>query len=222
MMRLVSGIPLYLYVYQRCGLIQGISGVVLATSSQKEDDHLAQHAISMGCKVFRGSLEDVLGRFIVCAREDRAESIIRVCGDSPFLDVQWIGRMIEHFHANKLDYVGWDHQSCIPGLDSEIIRLNVLEKIYNSSPSREEMEHVTLRIRKNLRDYRSEMYCWDQMQEEFRGVRLTVDTRADWERVSWLARILGERGTALRFSSGDVAKVITQVASPGSIGISRG
>jgi len=218
MMRLVAGLPLYLYVYRRCQSIRGITGVILATSSEPEDDDLAEHALKNGCEVYRGSLNNVLSRFVSCARAKNVETIVRVCGDSPFLDVQWIGRMIEHFHANKLDYVGWDKEECLPGLDSEIIRLNILEQIESSSPSNEEKEHVTLRIRNNPGLYQTEFYKWEGMIDTLRGMNLTIDTRDDWERASWISRVLEEWGLELRFTSTDVVRVLNHLVTPGRAG----
>ncbi|MBT3783539.1 hypothetical protein HOF92_01110 [bacterium] len=214
MMRLISGLPLYLYVYQRCQVVRGVSDVVLATSDEPEDDVLAQHALESGCKVFRGSLDNVLQRYIECAKSFEADVIVRVCGDSPFLDVQWIGRKIEHFFSNTLDYVGWDHQECLPGLDSEIVRLDLLEQIISSSPTEEEREHVTAQIRKNPQSFRSELYRWEDMSDALRGMSLTVDTREDWERASWISRVLSEWGMGLRYSSKDVVRVLSHLITP--------
>lgn len=213
MMRRVSGIPLYLYVYRRCQLVDGVSDVVLATSDCSQDDCLAEDAMRNQCLVFRGNLENVLSRFTDCAQNFNASTIVRVCGDSPFVDVEWISRTLKHFHAENLDYVGWNHQECIPGLDSEIIKTSVLTGILNSNPDENEREHVTLRVRKNIKNYAARLYEWDCMKAEYRGVRVTVDTRFDWERATWLSRILMEKGTSLRYSSRDMAMVISQLVS---------
>lgn len=208
MMRKVMGMPLYLLIYRRCQLIKNISEVVIATSEMKEDDILANHGQMNDCKVYRGPLDDVIKRFIDCGRKYGADSIIRVCGDSPFLDVQWVSDEIEHFCANKLDYVGWDAEHRLPGLDSEIIRLKVLEEIYESDPSPEEREHVTLRIRKNPGNFRSHFFEWKGSLKKLGSTHLTVDSRVDWERINWVSRVLSEREAGLQFSCNEVVQLL--------------
>jgi spore coat polysaccharide biosynthesis protein SpsF len=68
--------------------------IVLATTSNISDDVLINVAKSKGVQTFRGDEHNVLQRFIGCAEQYAFNSIIRVCADNPFLDVQLIEPMV--------------------------------------------------------------------------------------------------------------------------------
>ena len=64
--------------------------IILATSSNPNNDVLAEIARRYGINCFRGSENDVLQRFIDAANQFNATKIIRVCADNPFLDMDFL------------------------------------------------------------------------------------------------------------------------------------
>ena len=60
--------------------------VCLATSTCNSDDPVAEVAKNLDCVVFRGELDDVLGRFTHAARLINADVIARVTCDCALLD----------------------------------------------------------------------------------------------------------------------------------------
>ncbi len=212
MLMRMNDIPLYKYVYKRCKQVRNIKNVVIATSTDVSDDPLAKSAIKNGCSIYRGSLQNVLKRYISCAREFKAENIIRVCGDSPFVDVEQIEMMLQKFIENSLDYISVIKNHCIHGLDSEIIRLSALEKTINLSDDPDYLEHVTLHIRKNTEFYRTEMMPVDL--DPFQGdITLTVDTPNDFKLCDKVATALSDEIGADRFdfTSHDIYQAINTV-----------
>jgi spore coat polysaccharide biosynthesis protein SpsF len=65
--------------------------LVFATSSDPTDDLLAALAANAGLKVFRGSKDDVLGRYVAAA-EDMADEdvVLRITGDDPVPDADFL------------------------------------------------------------------------------------------------------------------------------------
>lgn len=61
------------------------NNIILATSTNENNDVLTDIAKEYGVNYFRGSENDVLQRFIDAANEFNAKKIIRVCADNPFL-----------------------------------------------------------------------------------------------------------------------------------------
>ena len=61
--------------------------VVVATTDREVDDPIAAWAVAADVKIFRwdGKVEDVLGRYIVCAEHHKADAIVRVTADSPLI-----------------------------------------------------------------------------------------------------------------------------------------
>lgn len=121
--------------------------VVLATSSEKENDILEKIAELHGIECYRRQdEEDVLSRVYRCSEEYGADAIVRITGDCPLVDPYLIDLCIKIFRAGSYDYFG---NPCYPdGLDVEVISFRALEEAWKWSFS-EDREHVTSWIRKN-------------------------------------------------------------------------
>src|SRR5262245_57031101 len=74
----VRGIPLVEFVCRRVALAKHIESIVVATSDGPDDDPLAEAVERAGFRVFRGSLADVLGRFVGAVRSTGANIVVRV------------------------------------------------------------------------------------------------------------------------------------------------
>ena len=108
------------YVMNRCSLLgETVDHVVLLTSEEPTDDQLAELISRSGFEVFRGSLNNVLLRYIECANYYGANTIVRVCGDSPFVDLKMIEKMLDHLD-NGFDYVCFATEGNVAGFDSEV------------------------------------------------------------------------------------------------------
>ena len=135
------------FVMKRCSLLDKlVDDVVLLTSNEASDDELAQLISREGFKVFRGSLNNVLLRYIDCANHYKADTVVRVCGDSPFVDLNMIEIMLKHI-SEGFDYVSLDPVGNVAGFDSEVVKLESLVKSFNSTQASQDLEHVTPYIR---------------------------------------------------------------------------
>jgi spore coat polysaccharide biosynthesis protein SpsF (cytidylyltransferase family) len=188
MMHDFGGVPLYEYVLERCLSIPGNVNVILATSEDDSDTALAEEASDKGYSVFRGSLNDVLGRFVDCCEAFGFQHVVRVCGDSPFVDIELIHKYHSDFTENQLGYLGFQKNYITAGLDFEIVSMELLVKIHKLLPeSAPEREHVTQFIRNN-----PQMYDLTLVSDEFLpilndDVILTVDYKKDYEYQNKLA-----------------------------------
>lgn len=171
----IAGRPMVEHVLERAAAIPGVAEVVLATSTNPEDDALAERC--RGVRVHRGSAEDVLARFAGAARAARAEAVVRITADCPMLCPEISGRVVARLHAGGCDYVSNVVERTYPrGLDTECLGMDVLETAEREATAQRDREHVTI-------------FVWSQPQR-FRvaGVadavdrsawRWTVDTAAD-------------------------------------------
>lgn len=139
--------------------------VVLSTSEEASDDPLALYCESRGVSVYRGSLEDVLGRFRRAldhldagrAPEARAEWALRVCGDSPILSATVIRRVVDAAErARDADLVTTTHVRTFPrGQNAELVRADVLRRLDDSAQlTAESREHVTQAIHSRPASFR--------------------------------------------------------------------
>ncbi len=137
--------------------------LVVLTSEQPADDPLAIYAQSRGAEVFRGALDDVLGRFrraldAVDARADQpTDWVLRICGDSPLLSGAVIRRVIETTTtAPDADLITTTQQRTFPrGQNPELLRASTLRRLDDDPTlNLENREHVTHAMHVSPEGYR--------------------------------------------------------------------
>ena len=144
-LQMIGDKPLVYYVVKRLELL-GLP-VIVATSTDTSDDILAEYLQSQKIKIFRGSLLNVLNRYISAAEEFGVEEIVRVTADNPLVDITALKSSLILF--GKYDYVDGIYQNgLIIGTGFEMVRLKELKSIKSSDQFN--CEHVTAALRDNL------------------------------------------------------------------------
>src|SRR5689334_20138390 len=64
--------------------------VVVATTVEADDDDVAAECAAIGVPCFRGSVDDVLDRFLGVLDEHQSDIVLRFTADSPLLDPELI------------------------------------------------------------------------------------------------------------------------------------
>src|SRR5690242_5548434 len=80
----LGGRPVLDWVVEAARQAPGVDEVVVATSTEEDDNVVADWALQKGVTVYRGSLTDVLSRFLGAAHLTNADILIRLTGDCPF------------------------------------------------------------------------------------------------------------------------------------------
>jgi spore coat polysaccharide biosynthesis protein SpsF len=129
----------------------------VVTSLEPSDDPLVAYLERRGVDVFRGPLDDVLGRFCRALDEVRpdAEWALRVCADSPLLSPDVIARVLEAVVPDA-DLVTTTHVRTFPkGQNVEIVRAEVLRRLdLLPEVTAEDREHVTRFVHRNPAGFR--------------------------------------------------------------------
>ena len=123
---------------------RSIDRLVVATSTDVSDDPIEALCHSLGVATYRGSLDDVLDRFIQAARPSKPEWLVRLTGDCPLSDPVIVDRVVREAIQGAYDYVSSAlHPSFPDGLDAECLRFAVLEQAWREAVLPSEREHVT-------------------------------------------------------------------------------
>ena len=131
-----------------------ITTVVVATSTEKTDDPIAEHAQKTGTKIYRGDLEDVGSRLFNGAKSMGSDSFVRISGDSPFIDWRLVDQAIDLHNISEADLVSNIFPRTYPkGQSVEIIKTASLAKLCKSERTNEEKEHVTPYFYKNYNKF---------------------------------------------------------------------
>jgi len=100
MMARLGDIPLIDFIYKRC-CESSIKNILVATSDHKSDDILYNHCRGRGIPIMRGNLHNVLKRYIQAGELLNARYIIRVCGDTPFVDISLADSPIRYAYQRR-------------------------------------------------------------------------------------------------------------------------
>ncbi len=178
------GEPMILRQLERVSKAQRIDALVVATSSDPTDDELAKILEAAGYRIFRGSLEDVLDRFVGAINSFEAENgetvdaVVRLTADCPLASPSVIDQVIEAFESLGSDYVSNTMTPTYPdGLDVEVVKASVLREVAAIATDPPEREHVTLGVYRRDQAY-SILNFADRRNNS--DSRWTVDTPEDF------------------------------------------
>jgi len=180
-MKPIAGVPMIELLLARLAKSTQIDQIVLATSTDERNIPLVEHVQKLGYICVGGSESDVLGRYLVTARQAQADVVVRITGDCPLIDPTLVDQAIAKFKAEGVDYLSNAAPASYPdGLDTEVFTLQALERAGRESQDPFDHEHVTPYLRK------PGLYKTGGMQhsEDLSGLRWTVDEPADFDVVS--------------------------------------
>lgn len=192
-LKILAGKPLIHWVIEGAKASKLVDQVILCTSIQKENDPLAEFVHTLGIEVFRGSETNVLNRFVSAGKEYKADWIVRICGDNPFLNGQEIDRLIQFFSSSNYDYA-FNHiprfdNNYPDGLGAEITRQKLLEEIEQTTNDPFDCEHVTQYIWKHQSNFA--IGCLKAPQQiAFPHIKLDIDTVEDFDKMADLMAAL--------------------------------
>jgi len=156
--------------------IGGAAPVVLATTTNQEDDVLVATAARYGVTAFRGSADDVLSRYVLAAQSVGARFVVRATGDNPAVDIGAPNRVLAALRSTRADHViedGMPYGGAVEGVTVEaLVRAS---KLATSAADR---EHVTPWIRRDRTRFTAVQIPAPAALRR-PDVRVTVDTRHD-------------------------------------------
>jgi spore coat polysaccharide biosynthesis protein SpsF len=118
--------------------------LVVVTSTHPTDDPLVHYLHAIGIQVFRGPLDNVLQRFLLCLKAHPCEWVLRINGDSPLLWPELIQLFVRRFEQFEGDLITTIFPRTFPrGQNAELISAEALRIAANEAIVPEDMEHVT-------------------------------------------------------------------------------
>jgi spore coat polysaccharide biosynthesis protein SpsF (cytidylyltransferase family) len=202
----IQGKTILEHIISRVKCSKYINQIVVATTINKSEDVLVDFIKTNSlCDVFRGSVDNVLERFFLCAKKYNADIIVRITADDPIKDSEIIDIAVKKILDNeKLDYCSNTVKPTYPeGLDIEVFRFSALLKTYNEAKLKSEQEHVTPYIWKHPEIFNIENF---EYKENLSSWRWTLDKSEDFEFMKIIYKNLYDKNKI--FSYKDVIKFI--------------
>jgi spore coat polysaccharide biosynthesis protein SpsF len=204
-MQEINGEPMIFRQIERIKRATKIDGIVVATSTHESDNRLANFLTSKDIEVFRGSLDDVLSRYLEISEKLDPGVLVRLTGDCPLVMPDLIDKMVVQFHKSGVDYLSNTLKPTFPdGLDIEILKSTALKRLAGLDLTIEEREHVTIGMIRRPLDFKLENFS---SGEDRSNERWTVDYPEDLEFVRSVYRAFVEN--ELTFNMKDVLQFLT-------------
>jgi spore coat polysaccharide biosynthesis protein SpsF len=201
----ILGVPMIGRQIERLRRATSLDGLVVATSADPADDPLVAYVSSLGVPVVRGSLDDVLGRFVSVLDEFEPEIVVRLTADCPLASPTVVDRVVSAFDESISDYVSNTLQPTWPdGVDIEVVRASALRWVAANSDDPHEHEHVTLGVYRRPERFRCVNVAGDV---DLSALRWTVDNADD---LAFVRAVYGELFPANpEFDVDDVLALLT-------------
>jgi spore coat polysaccharide biosynthesis protein SpsF len=156
--------------------ISGAAPVLLATTTNQEDDVLVATAAKYGVATCRGPADDVLSRYVLAARSVGARFVVRATGDNPAVDIGGPGRVLAALRSTRADHViedGLPYGGAVEG-----VTVDALMRASELAADLADREHVTPWIRRDRGRFTA-VRIPAPARLRRPDVRVTVDTADD-------------------------------------------
>ena len=175
----LGGRPMLHLIVERVRGSRALSELVIATTTDSRDDAIGRLAGELGVGCFRGSEEDCLDRYYQAARQSRADVVVRLTGDNPLVDGDFVDWVVGRYRAADpaCDYADTSISKTFPlGLSVEVFSFEALATAWREDDNPAWREHVTPFIYRQPHRFRTLHLA---SPEDFSRIRATVDTPED-------------------------------------------
>lgn len=166
---------------------------VIAFPDTDEHRKFSQRLSLSEVSFFFGAEKNVLERYRLAASHFGFTSIVRICGDNPFLNVSFLDDLVRQWN-DSLDYLSYFTSAGTPavkthyGLFSEIARVSALDEIARRTTEAYHLEHVTPYFYEHTELFRVGKVSMPEPFLSGMPLRFTLDTEEDLETLQWIAR----------------------------------
>lgn len=183
-MQKISGKTILQHSLERIQQVKLIDDITIAGTINEEDDDIINEAQRLGIRTFRGSEYDILSGYYYASKESRADIVVRVNLNSPFIDSSMIDHMIEYYKNNDFKIVtntgAMEDRTFPRGLEVEVFSAKDLLESYRSAKEAYQRNQVTpyLYEKGPVGNYRNDIdysnYCWTLDTEMDMGLIFNV------------------------------------------------
>jgi spore coat polysaccharide biosynthesis protein SpsF (cytidylyltransferase family) len=208
--------PMLYHVIKQVVVSKTIKEVIIATTTEREDDVIVEYCKKNDVKCFRGSKKDLLDRYYQCAKKFGCDPIVRITSDCPLIDPTVIDKVVRKFLKGSYDYVtnnlekidnNWQNATCNypQGMTVEVSSFRALEKAWKEAKKPSEREHVFPYVQFNPKLFKVSNL---KNKVDLAFIRCTVDRKND---ISFVREIFKRIPKQKKFVSiKDISKIATK------------
>jgi spore coat polysaccharide biosynthesis protein SpsF len=205
---LACGKPMLELMIERVARMDFVDEIVVATTTNDDDQPIVDMCAPLGVQVYRGSEDDVMGRVLAAVRSVEADVIVELTGDCPLIDPGIASQVLEFFLIHDFDYVSNNHirwggsltyDSYPVGMDTEVFTVDTLARSESETQHPLDREHVSLHIIRSERFTQAIIPAPTDLRWPDLG--LTLDERHDYELIRQIFEALYRENPAFSLSN---------------------
>lgn len=180
----ILGKPLLIRMIERVKSAKLIGMLIVATSTNSDDDKIEELCNQNNIKCFRGHLTDLLDRHYQVGKKFGADAVVKIPSDCPLIDPQIIDRVIKYYidNSEKFDFISNLHPATYPdGNDVEVMSFNALERAWKEAARPLEREHTTPYFWENPDKFKIGNVVWESELDYSTTHRWTIDFEEDYQ-----------------------------------------
>jgi len=174
---------------ERCKRVRLARQTVVLTTAKCEDDHVLTLAKPYGVKVYRGSEDDLINRYLSAVLYYGTHVVVRLTGDCPFMDPGLINDMLNLYLSNwpNMEYLTNCYtRTYARGMDVEVFSKGLLQLLDRQCVEPYYREHVVPYVEEHTEKFA--FFEYPNCQDDSR-YRLTIDTEDDYHTILDLYRL---------------------------------
>jgi len=189
----LCGMPMLMWTINYCRKVN--LPLFVLTSTDESDNQLVGMLEKNDVSYYRGSLKNVVSRYLSFMREHQVKKVVRISGDSPLINPDVILKVIEQDQelADADLTTNVFPRSFPKGQSVEVIPRKSLELLRDRGLSESDIEHVTPYFYANYKEFKINNL---NNTEDLSSINLSVDTKEDLLRVEQFMAL-----ASLNFSS---------------------
>ena len=178
------GKPVIVHVVDAVSEALSPQNVTVVTSTDTSDDPLAVYLQTQDVAVFRGALDNVLGRFCAALEVHPCDWVVRVCADSPLMAPSVIAQVAARAEGRANLVTNVFPRTFPSGQSVEMVRSSTLAELNADELDAYEREHVTAHFYQHPDRFRIENVTSPAGDQS--AINLAIDTVEDLQRLEAL------------------------------------
>jgi spore coat polysaccharide biosynthesis protein SpsF len=206
----ILGKPLLVRMIERVKNSILAGKIIVATSTNQDDDQVENLCEQNNLTCFRGHLTDLLDRHYQVGKLYNAEAIVKIPSDCPLIDPQIIDRVLKFYIDNEeYDFVSNLHPATYPdGNDVEIFSFQALEHAWRDATKNFEREHTTPFIWEHQDMFEVANVEWETGLDLSSSLRFTIDYEEDYQFIKKVFEELYPQNP--KFGLNDILRLLEQ------------
>jgi len=187
----ICGKPALQRMIERVRASKLIDGIVIAITTNPQDDELEDFCLNNNVEYFRGSENNVLERLIGAAKFTNTDIVVEMTSDCPLIYYLHIDYLIDLHMKSYPEYdltTNIQIRSFPRGFDIRIVNIETLERSFKEIDNQPDFEHALTWIYLNPKGkINYKVQNWEAPAGQNRpDLEITLDTESDWKLINWI------------------------------------